>query len=90
MATIYNFSGQDLSFSIGTNCEIATCLIVSYFTNSLIDFGGLSHTAACFFALEDYKYFLLEKPSKPIWISLTDGTCEQVLFILEHLQSLLV
>lgn len=89
MATIYNFSGQDLSFSIGTNCEIVTCLIVSYFTNSLIDFSGLSHKAACFFALEDYKYFLLEKPSNPIWLSLMDVTCEQVLFNLKYLQSLL-
>jgi len=83
MAAVYNFSGQDLSFKIGTNCEISTCLIVYYFTNSPIDFSGLSHTAVCFVTLEDYKYFLLEKSPYPSWISLMDGT------ILKHLQSLL-
>lgn len=69
-----------------TNCEILTCWIVSYFRNSPIDFSrAITYDSVL---LNIRKLMLLEKLSKPLWISLRDQICELVLFILRYLQSL--
>lgn len=69
-----------------TNCEILTCWIVSYFRNSPIDFSRAITYGSVLLNIR--KLMLLENLSKPLWISLRDQICEQVLFILRYLQSL--